>query len=201
MPWKAAVQAIVVILLLLLLLLLLAAQAVWIAHIRCWVRRLEREKGELSRTIATVQGWTEQQFRAVRGELTISRVNDSAAEVMPQRAEKRLAFAVSSPEPNDDLEEQRDTVATPAPVTPAPMPSDEDGEATTFFKPDPPMYAARSTLMRPPALLAPPDLIGSEDIADEAAFPNLGPEENTPPRHGRAAIHVPVFHAPEEESA
>jgi hypothetical protein len=55
--------------------------------------------------------------------------------------------------------------------------------------------------MRPPALLAPlahPDLIGSEDHADEAARTRLGPDEQTPPRRGRAALLVPAFLASEE---
>ena len=66
---------------------------------------------------------------------------------------------------------------------------DDDGDATTVFDAEPPRYAARSVALRPPPLLAPlahPDLIGSEDIADEAARPSLGPEEPTPPRGMRA---------------
>ena len=47
--------------------------------------------------------------------------------------------------------------------------------------------------------LAHPDLIGSEDIADEAALLRLGPEDKTPPRHGRAAVLVRAFQGPEEE--
>jgi hypothetical protein len=61
--------------------------------------------------------------------------------------------------------------------------------------PDPPMYAPRSEPMRPPARIAPlahPDLIGSEDIADEAARRSLGPEEPTPPRGARAAPRMPA---------
>jgi hypothetical protein len=48
------------------------------------------------------------------------------------------------------------------------------------------------------APLAHPDLIGSEDIADEAAPLRLGPEDKTPPRHGRAAVLMRAFQGPEE---
>jgi hypothetical protein len=47
--------------------------------------------------------------------------------------------------------------------------------------------------MRPPAPLDDPDLIGSEDIADEVARSNLGPDDKTPPRRGRTAMLVPVY--------
>jgi hypothetical protein len=53
----------------------------------------------------------------------------------------------------------------------------------------------------PRAPLAHADLIGSEDIADEAARPRLGPEDKTPPRRGRAAVLVPAFRGPEEGGA
>ena len=52
--------------------------------------------------------------------------------------------------------------------------------------------------MRPPAPLAHPDLIGSEDIADEAAPARLGPDELTPPRRGRAAMLVSTHREPQE---
>jgi hypothetical protein len=42
------------------------------------------------------------------------------------------------------------------------------------------------------------DLIGCEDIADEAARPRLGPEEQTPPRRGRGVMRLEVYKASEE---
>ena len=60
--------------------------------------------------------------------------------------------------------------------------------------PTPPRILGSSTR----APLAHPDLIGSEDIADEAARLRLGPEDKTPPRHGRAAVLVRAFQGPEE---
>jgi hypothetical protein len=51
------------------------------------------------------------------------------------------------------------------------------------------------------APLAHPDLIGYEDIADEAARPRLGPDEVTPPRRGRAAVLVPIFQSGDEGGA
>ena len=66
------------------------------------------------------------------------------------------------------------------------------------------MYAQRSRLIRPPAPREPlshPDLIGSEDAAEETANSHLGPEEPTPPRRGRAALLVPAFRTPENERA
>ena len=61
--------------------------------------------------------------------------------------------------------------------------------------PTPPRILGSSTR----APLAHPDLIGAEDIADEAL--RLGPEDKTPPRHGRAAVLVRAFQAPEEGGA
>jgi hypothetical protein len=51
------------------------------------------------------------------------------------------------------------------------------------------------------APLAHPNLIGSEDIADEAAPLHLGPDDKTPPRHGRAAVLVRAFQGPNEGGA
>jgi len=127
----------------------------------------------------------------------VARVNDSAVEVMARRAEAREAQAATTgpvPALEDDLDEQRDTVAMPAPGAPTEAPSEE--EATSVFDRDPPMYAARFLTMRPPAPLAHPDLIGCEDIADEASRPHLGTDEITPPRRGRSALLVSAFCAP-----
>jgi hypothetical protein len=63
--------------------------------------------------------------------------------------------------------------------------------------PTPPRILGSSTH----APLAHPDLIGSEDIADEAAPLRLGPEDKTPPRHGRAAVLMRAFQGPEEGGA
>jgi hypothetical protein len=175
---------VVVVLVLLLVLLAHAALTARVARIRSRVGRLERENGELSRTVATVQGWAEEQLRAVRGEFTLA-----------------VASAASAPLGDDDLEDKRDTIAMPATALPASKPGDEEGEATTFFGPNPPLYAMRSELMRPPAPLAHPDLIGSEDAAEDAAYPHLGPDEKTPPRHGRAVMFVAACLASEEVGA
>ena len=62
-----------------------------------------------------------------------------------------LAQDGALPEP-DDEEEKRDTVATPAPEAAlyAPKPSDEDGDATTFFDPDQVPATRRVPILRPP---------------------------------------------------
>ena len=93
-----------------------------------------------------------------------------------------------------DAPTRRDVIAMGA------WPSNVQIDATTALDPVPPMYARHGT-MRPSAPLAHPDLIGSEDIADEAARPSLGPEEPTPPRGVRAAPLVPVVQGPEEGRA
>lgn len=103
------------------------------------------------------------------------------------------------PEP-DDEEEKRDTLTMPdpEPAPHTPKPSDEDGDATAFFDPNQVPATRRVPLIRPPAPLAHPDLIGSEDIPEEAASPGLGPEDQTPPRRGRSALLVPAFRGPEQ---
>jgi hypothetical protein len=157
----------------------LFALAVQVARLRARVLRHERAGAELARTVGTVQGWAANELRALRDELTA---------------------APPALLPEADPEEQRDTVAMPAHAA---KPGNDDGDETTFFEPHPPMYATRSPqsgglgLIRPPAPLAHPDLIGSEDAADEAARPHLGPDETTPPRRGRSAVLVPVFQAAE----
>jgi hypothetical protein len=143
------------------------------------VGRVEREHGELSRTVAKVQGWAEQQLRAVRGEFSVARVNDSADRVRDLRVQLE-----------EDPEATRDTIATPDL-------GDDDTAVTRVFDAEPPIFALRPTVMRPPAPLAYPDLIGAEDIAEEAAHPHLGPDEKTPPRRGRAAMLVAT--CPESE--
>jgi len=194
------VQSIVfVVVLLLLLLLVIAVQATLSARIESIlfrVGRLERRQGEFSHSVIKVQGWAEQQLHAVRSEFTVARVNDSAARVLELRAHKRVASAAPLLLPEEDPEEKRDTISMLAP-----KPSDEEGEATTFFKPEPPLYARRSALMRPPAPLSHPDLIGSEDVPEEAAQMQLGPEEKTPPRHGRAAMLLAEYSVSEEGGA
>jgi len=170
-----------------------------VLQLRARGRRIDRDVMELSRTVGAVQGWAAQELRALRSEFTVARVNDSAVEVMARRAEARAASAAPAAELEDDLEEQRDTVAMPAPGAPTATPGDED--ATSVFDRDPPMYAARFLTMRPPAPLAHPDLIGCEDIADEVDRSYLGPDETTPPRRGRSALLVPAFRGPEPGGA
>jgi hypothetical protein len=181
MPWRAAVQPIVLVVVLLVLLVAQGMLTMRVARIRSRVGRLEREHGELSRTVATVQGWAEQQFRAVRGEFTVARVNDSAARIRELRANKPQTPPASPSPPEDDLEDRRDTIA-------APDPRNDDGDVTSVIDSAPPLYAARAL-----APLEYPDLIGAEDIADEAAHPHLGPDEKTPPRRGRAAMLIATY--------
>ena len=181
----------------------LVALAVRGQRLRARVRRLEREGAELSRNIAAVQGWAAKEIGTLRGEFTVARVNASAAEVMARRTQKRAVAAEPPLAPDDDPEEQRDTVATPPPSGPVMKPVGEDGEATNVLDPEPPIYARHSTICPSAPLepLAHPDLIGSEDIADEVASIRLGPDEVTPPRRGRAAVLVPVFGSSEEGGA
>lgn len=191
---------------------LFAALSREVMRLRARGQRRDRDVMELSRTVATVQGWAAQEFRALRSEFTVARVNDSAVEVMARRAEAREARAPSAasvaqlPALEDDPDEQRDTVAMPAPETlTAPHDDDDDDEdATSLFDREPPIYAARFLTLRSPALrphLAHPDLIGCEDIADEADRAYLAPDETTPPRRGRAALLVPTFRGPEHGGA
>jgi hypothetical protein len=182
---------------------LLGVLAVRGERLRARVRRLESNGAAESRNVAAVQGWAAQEFRAIRGEFTVARVNASAAEVMARRTQKRAVAAGPALALDDDPEEQRDTVAMSPPSGPVLTPVDEDGDATNVLDPEPPMYARHAT-MCPSALLEPlahPDLIGSEDIADEVASMRLGPDEVTPPRRGRAAVLVPAFSRPEEGGA
>jgi hypothetical protein len=149
-----------------------------VLRLRARGHRTSRDVAELSRTVGTVQGWAAQELQALRSEL--------AARV-----------------PEDDAEEQRDTVAMPAPTTPT-APLGDDDDATSVFDREPPLYALRFPTMRSPALrepLAHPDLIGCEDIADEADPTHLGPDERTPPRRGRSAVLVPAFRGPEQGGA
>lgn len=195
-------------------LLALVVLAVHLARLRARVRRLERkatptevqarlvaveqmqarlafEVQTQSRLAAAAQAQSVTELRALRDEFTTARVEQSATTIGARRAEKRAEAAAAS---SESIEELRDTVAMPPP-----KPSNNDGEATTVFDLDSPVYALRLAPMRPPALLAPlahPDLIGSEDHADEAARSRLGPEDQTPPRRGRASVFVPVFQHP-----
>ena len=96
------------------------------------------------------------------------------------------------------LEQPRDTLTTPEPAMTAPKPSDEDGDPTLFLDANPLRFAPRLTTLHPPAPLADPDLIGSDDMTKEAAHLPLGPHDKTPPRPGRAAALFSAFRGSEE---
>ena len=131
--------------------------------------RLTFELQTQARLAAAAQAQSVTELRALRDELTSARVEQSNTAIGAPRADEHAEA--------DAADEQRNTVAMPAPTSPA------------------------STPVRPLAFLAPltdPDLIGSEDIADEAARSRLGPEELTPPRRGRATMLVHVFQAARE---
>lgn len=168
----------------------LAALFVRVARLRAHVRRVEREGGELSRTIATLQSRTDTELSTLRGQLAAIHVNQTAEQIGARLAHKRTQPAASPPM----LEEDRPTLEM-VPSYPDDAPSEDDAthvapRPTRLFK-KPPIYAAR-----PLEPLAHPDLIGHEDIADEAARSRLGPEEKTPPRRGRAAVLVPAYREP-----
>lgn len=73
----------------------LVALVVRTARLRARVRRLEREGAQLSRTVANVQGWAQQQLGAVRCELSIARINDAA--VMIVEDTRKLAIPAPTP--------------------------------------------------------------------------------------------------------
>jgi hypothetical protein len=164
---------------------------VYLARLRERVRRLERKATPaevMSRLAAAELGQTRLAFE-MQTQARLAGV--AQAQRVTELRALRDEFTTAHVEP-------RDTVAMPAP-----KPSN-DGEAKAGFDPDPPMYAPRVVPMRPPALLAPlahPDLIVREDHADEAARSRLGPDEQTPPRRGRAALLVPVFQASKDHGA
>jgi hypothetical protein len=122
----------------------------------------------------------------------------TAPTLVSMQAQGKVSASPGRP-PEPDEDEPRDTLAMLAPASPR-WSSHEDGEATTLFDPNPPTYA-RLPPISPPAPLADPDLIGSEDIAEEAARLHLGPDEPTPPRRGRAALFLPAYEASKAGSA
>ena len=192
---------------------LLVAFAVLVARLRARVRRVERDGGALSRSVATVQGWAAKELKALRGEVTAIHVNQTAAQLGEAHASKQAPSASAQPV----LEEDRPTLEmVESPLETAPIEDEKTHVSprpvTIFDAGDLPMYAprpeppaprrpGRTEPMRPPAPLAHPDLIGSEDIADETAPARLGPDELTPPRRGRAAVLVPTYREPEEGGA
>jgi hypothetical protein len=109
-----------------------------------------------------------------------------ASLVAPERA------AVDGPAAIDDEEDEEDEAAADRLTSRLP---EGPGE--------PPRYAPRPAPNHPVTPLAPlahPDLIGSEDHADEAARSRLGPEDETPRRIGRAALCLPAFQKPGESA-
>jgi hypothetical protein len=165
--------------------------------------RLALEVQTQARLAAAAQAQGVTELRALRDEFTTARVEQSATVIGARRAEKRAAAAARVSEITDEPQEERDTVAMPAPSPSGlrPKPGDDQGEATTVLGAEPPIYA-RVAPQRPQlAALAHADLIGSEDIADEAGPRRLGPEDKTPPRRGRASMLLPVFHETEEGGA
>lgn len=189
----------------------LLALAVLLARLRARVRRAERNARDLSRTVATVESWADKELKALRGQVTAIHVNQTAGAIGERLAQKRAQLSAEPPRPE---EEDRPTLEM-VPSYGDDAPSDDEATRvaprSSRLLDDPPTYAARpappphrpprrAETMRPPAPLAHPDLIGCEDIADEAARPRLGPEDKTPPRRGRAAVLLPVYE-PEEGGA
>lgn len=187
-------------------LVLLVVVCLLLVLLRPRVRRLERENGELCRAIANVQGWAERELRTIRGQLTAMHVNQTAEQIGERLAHKRTLAAAA---PTYDRLHQP-VLEIVSPCAADPMSDDETTHATSpsaGHVDEPPMYALHSEpppqrmeAMRQRAPLAHPDLIGCEDIADEAARPSLGPDELTPPRR-RVAVLVPAFRAAEEGTA
>jgi hypothetical protein len=118
-----------------------------------------------------------------------------------ERKAPELARTVVDIKSRSAMERAANSTARPVPATIVRKPSDEDGETTTLLDPDPPTYAPRPALSRAEEPLPYPDLLGCEDIADEAARPRLGADEKTPPRHGRARVLVPTYREPERGGA
>jgi hypothetical protein len=192
----------------------LLAFAALVARLRARVRRVERDWATLSRAVSTVQGWTAKELKALRGEVTAIHVNQTAAQLGEGSASKQAPLTSAQPM----LEEDRPTLEmVAAPLESASIEDEETHVAprpvSIFDADDPPMCGQRpepppprrprrtEPMRPPPAPLAHTDLIGSEDIADEAARARLGPDELTPPRRGRAAVLVPTYREPEEGGA
>jgi hypothetical protein len=120
----------------------LFALAMQVEQLRARVLRQERTGAELSRTVATVQGWAANELRARRDELTVERVA-SAAEATQARLEKQRA---------DALEEEPTKVWTGADA------AHVRTEAAAGGAPRPPQATPRAALLvtvAPPAS-APP---------------------------------------------
>ena len=168
----------------LLVLASLVALVVRTARLRARVRRLERDGAHLSRTVANVQGWAQQQIGAVRGELSVARMNDAAV-IVVEDARKPAAPAARAVD--EDPEATRDTLAIPAPT-----PRARYGQVLEMV----PSY--------------PDDIVGEDESTEVAPRSAGGLKEATrydprpadlSKRQGRAAILVPTFRAVDEEIA
>ncbi|MFS8071245.1 MAG: hypothetical protein ACMG6S_33165, partial [Byssovorax sp.] len=134
--------------------------------------------------------------------LRLEAVNVASSQARPTRtggapsASTVLSHTHGATTERDDevAEEPRDTLTTVLES------SNVDGEEAPLSEPDAPIATKRVPILRPPAPLAHPDLIGSEDIAEEAAAPRLVLEEQTR-RDTRAARQMPVHPAPKERGA
>jgi hypothetical protein len=207
---RAVVQAVCIVVGLVVL-LALAALAAHLGRLRARLRRVERESGHLSRSVATVERWAGAELTALRGQLTAIHVNQTAEQIGERLAQKRTERVEAPPMPEEDRPTLEmlpsyadDTPSEDSATRVAPRPAgifEEPPMVAARPEPPPPRPPRRNATMRPPAPLAHPDLIGCEDVADEAARPRLGPDEKTPPRRGRAAVLVPAYREPEEGGA
>jgi hypothetical protein len=144
------------------------------------------------RAVANVQGWAQQELRAVRGELAVSRMNDSAAEILVQEAQTRAALPAPPPEADDDPEDRRETIAMPAPTEPARTRDEGSGQVLEMV----PSYSDDTTNEDEATHVAP----RSARVLKEPKTYDPRPTELSQ-RRGRAAILVPTFRAPGEDSA
>jgi hypothetical protein len=168
----------------LLVLASVVALVVRTARLRARVRRLEREGAQLSRTVANVQGWAQQQLGAVRCELSVARMNEAAVILVD---DARKLAAPAAPPVDEDPEATRDTLAIPAPT-----PRARSGQVLEMV----PSY--------------PDDTVGEEEPTEVDTRSAGGLKEATrydprpaelSHRQGRAAILVPTFRAPDERIA
>lgn len=170
----------VVVGLLLIALVAQAALSLRLMRLRSRVERVEAKELELMRSIAAVEGWAGQEIGGLAGAVT---VREAALPLAIKPGPNAEAEAEAEAESKQDLEEQRATLATPAPVEvlqrlhEGDNEPDEDNEATTVFDSEALCHALRST-------------------------PWLGPasEEEQPARAERSAMFVKAFqHPPEKE--
>ncbi len=121
----------------------LLALAVLLARLRARVRRVERNGRDLSRTVATVEGWADKELNGLRGQVTAIHVNQTAGAIGERLAHKRAQPSAEPPRPEEEDRPTLEMVPSYGDDAPSEDEATHVAPRSARLFDDPPTYAPR----------------------------------------------------------